>query len=247
MISSRTCPRCGFHHGEPFSECPRCGVVLFKYARRDVDHRPLSERDAESPHSRLGLPVVLFHPPNMSRFGWLARVALIGLLGIWGLRLIAAHPGDNLAGESFLHLVNLPFHEAGHIVFAPLGNLMGALGGTLMQLLVPLACGGALLWRRGDPFGAAVCLWWLGENFLDIAPYINDARSGSLPLLGGVTGREAAYGYHDWEFILNELGLLELDHSLAVAAHMLGALLMVLGILWALLLLYQNSLAEEPV
>jgi hypothetical protein len=243
MISSRKCPRCGFHHGEPFSECPRCGIVLYKYARRNVDPEFLARRNTVARGSSLWL--LFFHPPQMSRAGWLARALLIGLLGVWGLMLAAGAPGDNLAGDSVLHLVNLPFHEAGHLVFAPLGRLAGAMGGTLMQLLVPLLCGAALLWQRSDSFGAAVCLWWLGENFLDIAPYINDARSGTLPLLGGVTGREAPYGYHDWEFILNELGLLKLDHSLALASHLFGAGLMGLGVAWGLFLLYRHSHHEE--
>jgi len=50
---------------------------------------------------------------------------------------------------------------------------------------------------------------------MDIAPYINDARNQKLLLLGGLTGKEADYGYHDWEFILNEIGLLRFDHFLA--------------------------------
>lgn len=33
--------------------------------------------------------------------------------------------------DSFMHLVNLPFHEAGHIIFSPLGRLqMPLLGGS---------------------------------------------------------------------------------------------------------------------
>ena len=48
---------------------------------------------------------------------------------------------------------------------------MTALGGTLGQLLVPLICMLTLLLKARDPFGAAVCFWWFGENFLDIASY----------------------------------------------------------------------------
>jgi hypothetical protein len=42
--------------------------------------------------------------------------------------------------DSFWHLVNLPFHEAGHIIFRPFGRLMTSLGGSMMQVLVPLVC-----------------------------------------------------------------------------------------------------------
>jgi hypothetical protein len=68
---------------------------------------------------------------------------------------------------------------------------------------------------------------------MDIAPYINDARNQELMLLGGVTGKEADYGYHDWEFLLNEIGLLRFDHALAHVAHVLGIVLMLLSFVWA--------------
>ena len=45
--------------------------------------------------------------------------------------------------NSFLHLINLLFHEAGHIIFSPFGQFMTMLGGSLMQVLVPIVCAGA--------------------------------------------------------------------------------------------------------
>ena len=38
--------------------------------------------------------------------------------------------------------------------------------------------------KQGDRFGAAVCAWWAGQNLLDVAPYIADARALQLVLLG---------------------------------------------------------------
>ena len=75
---------------------------------------------------------------------------------------------------------------------------------------------------------------------MDIAPYINDARNQELMLLGGVTGKEADYGYHDWQFILNEAGLLRLDHTLAHMAHNFGILLMLITFTWAGVLIYRQ-------
>jgi len=37
----------------------------------------------------------------------------------------------------FMHLVNLPFHEAGHIIFKAFGRFIIFLGGCLGQLLMP--------------------------------------------------------------------------------------------------------------
>ena len=144
---------------------------------------------------------------------------------------------SNSVGNSFLHLVNLPFHEAGHIIFRPFGAFITSLGGTLGQLLMPTICMSVLLLRTRDPFGASVALWWVGENFLDIAPYINDARSGQLPLLGGNFGHSTPYGFHDWQYLLTESGLLQYDHNLAQAAFAMGTIIMLLSLLWSGLLL----------
>ena len=37
-------------------------------------------------------------------------------------------------------MVNLPFHEFGHILFRPLGRLMTSLGGSIAQVLMPVIC-----------------------------------------------------------------------------------------------------------
>ena len=142
-----------------------------------------------------------------------------------------------------MHLINLPFHEAGHVFFGPFGRLIASLGGTLGQLLMPCICLTVLLLKTRDPFGASVALWWLGQNFMDIAPYINDARSLTLPLLGGNTGDSAPYGFHDWQFILTQLRLLKLDHGLAAAAQGIGTLIMLTSSLWgaAVLILHYNK------
>ena len=147
---------------------------------------------------------------------------------------------SNAVGKSFLHGVNLPFHEAGHLIFRPFGELITSLGGTLGQLLMPLICMGVLLLKTRDPFGASVAFWWFGENFLDIAPYISDARAGQLPLLGGNFGYSAPYGFHDWQYLLTESGLLHYDHILAKATFLMGALIMLLSLLWGGFLLFKR-------
>jgi hypothetical protein len=160
--------------------------------------------------------------------GKLGRFVVVIAVAIWTVSLVTT-PMDDIM-ESFLHMINLPFHEAGHIIFSPLGRFMTILGGSLMQLLVPLVCAVALYVQQGDQFGAALCVWWMGENFLDLAPYINDARALNLMLLGGPAN---AVEGHDWEAILTTLGWLHLDHRLAAGAHMIGAFTMAAALLWA--------------
>jgi hypothetical protein len=154
----------------------------------------------------------------------LARAALLALLAFWTWRF-AAHPLDQaVVGESFLHLVNLVFHEAGHVVFAPFGAFMTALGGSLLQVIVPVVCAIALV-KNEDRFGALVAGWWAGQSLVDLGPYIADARTLQLVLLGGATGAEVEG--HDWEAILSTLGWLHLDRRLGMAAHLVGSMAMV--------------------
>ena len=124
---------------------------------------------------------------------------------------------EDTIGASFLHLISLPFHEAGHIIFSPFGDLMTSLGGSLAQVLVPIICGIAFLTTSPSPFGAAVMGWWAGQNLMDVAVYINDARSLSLTLLGGHTGAEVEG--HDWEHILTLTNMLWRDHQIAWTVH----------------------------
>ena len=178
--------------------------------------------------------------PDTALAFW-GRLLIWLVLLVWGGRLIWAGVDGGAAMDSLLHLVNLPFHEAGHVLFRPFGAFLATLGGSLGQLLVPILCGGVLLLKTRDPFGAAVAGWWCGENLLDLAPYIADARAGELPLLGGNFGQSAPYGFHDWEYLLTETGLLRYDRSFGALAHGSGALLMLLALLWGGILLYRQQ------
>ena len=109
---------------------------------------------------------------------------------------------------------------------------MTSLGGSLAQVLMPLICLAVFLIKTRDAFAASFCLWWTGENFMDLAPYIDDARRLTLPLVGGNTGRTSPYGFHDWEFILNESGLIRYDHTLAKASFTIGCILMLCAFIW---------------
>jgi hypothetical protein len=76
-------------------------------------------------------------------------------------------PGSQ-AAQGFFHNINLPFHEAGHLLFRPFGAFMHSLGGSLGQLMMPLVCLVVFLLKTHDAFGAAVCLWWFGERWIQV-------------------------------------------------------------------------------
>jgi hypothetical protein len=147
---------------------------------------------------------------------------------IWTISLLRT-PLPELAG-SFMHLVNLPFHEAGHILLMPFGDFMMSLGGSLLQVLLPIVCAWVFLFRQDDPFAASICVWWTGESLLDLSPYIDDARSLQLMLIGGPASEVEG---HDWEAILMALGWLHLDHFIARLSWGVGAALMIGALIWA--------------
>ena len=175
--------------------------------------------------------------PGVNPFYLAGRVVILIGLAVWGWTFVTSSIESNYVGHSFMHNINLPFHEAGHLIFSPFGRFIQVLGGTLGQFLIPAICLTAFLVQYRDPFAATVCLWWVGQNFLDIAPYINDARALDLVLLGGVTGKEVE-GYHDWENILGMLGLLQYDHTIATLSYRFGTFLMILALGWGAYLLH---------
>jgi hypothetical protein len=174
--------------------------------------------------------------PSRSASSWLA-VSLAALLAFWTTRLIAAP----LRG-CFLDLVNLAFHEAGHIFLTPFGSTLHYLGGTLGQIAIPtLLAGYFLLVAPTRPLGAAVCCWWIGENFVNISVYMADARDLALPLVGG--------GDHDWNELFYRFGLLGQDSVRIISSGTrgLGGLLMLLGLAWAMLFALPGRFREALV
>jgi len=226
------CPKCRFALPDAQPECGRCGLIYAKYRPPHIAPT-LSITEHSVDDGSTWRQHFLSVPPIFHPFTFAARVILLFFLIIWGWRFITSAIESGYAMASFLHLVNLAFHEAGHVFFGFFGRFVMSLGGTLGQILMPTICLLVLFIKTRDAFGAAVALWWVGQNFMDIAPYVNDARARQLMLLGGVTGRDAAYGYHDWEFILSETGLLRYDHILAYSANGLGIILMLAALLWA--------------
>jgi hypothetical protein len=118
--------------------------------------------------------------------------------------------------------VNLIFHEAGHTIlfFAP--EVVTVLGGSVMQVLVPLSCALVFLLKR-EWFSASIVFMWMGYSIVNVSIYAGDAFARALPLLGGDGV------VHDWAYLSAELGLGIHVLTLAKALRWIGIMTMILG------------------
>lgn len=230
------CPKCGADLSATAAECPSCGIIIAKYREREEPVPDHVQGDArgwgstpDANTERGDLAARLRSVESTSMAAAIGRGLFLLVLAVLTTTLVGVVNAERVNG-SFLHLPNLVFHEAGHILFRPFGRFMTVLGGSLTQVLVPLVCAGTFLWQTRDPFGAAVAVWWAGENLIDVAPYINDARDLKLVLLGGKTGAEVEG--HDWEYLLNAMGVAHKDHTIAGVVQAIGTLTLIGGLVW---------------
>jgi hypothetical protein len=140
------------------------------------------------------------------------RLLAVPLIALYGMARLS-----NAAHWDLLDDLNLAVHEAGHLLFQPLGDHPMVLGGSLFQLIVPLAFVAYFLARR-QRFSAAVVLAWGAASLLNVGHYIGDARAQELPLLGGDDS------IHDWWYLLTEWDLLARDRDIAGAVRAVSVL-----------------------
>ena len=125
-----------------------------------------------------------------------STVIVIAICFFWNLRDFRWGFFDN---------VDLIIHEAGHPIFSIFGRFIGMAGGTILQTGMPLAAIIYFLFTKRQ-LSAAIVMFWLGQSILNVSVYAADAIEMKLPLVGG--------NIHDWNYMLNEIGLLSFDHSL---------------------------------
>jgi hypothetical protein len=141
------------------------------------------------------------------------------------------YAASNHSGFLFLDNANLMIHEAGHPLFGILGggaetgfgHTLMVLGGTLLELIVPLACAAYFFFRR-ESTGTAFCAFWFFENFLYIGTYMADARTSALLLVGS--------GDSDWEVLFTQWNLMLHDTQIGHATRTLGWIGMLGSVSW---------------
>ena len=156
-----------------------------------------------------------------TRLGPRGRLVVTLGLAVYGFLLLR-----DAGRYGFLDNIDLAIHEAGHLVFSVFGEFMMFAGGTLLQLLVPIAFLVYFL-RRSDGHAASIMLWWVGQNCWNISVYVKDTSVQALPLVGG--------GEHDWVYLLDRLGWYARDQEVGNAFYSVGVVLYVVAVIWGVL------------
>ena len=235
------CPKCNYKRQPTDTtdkgRCPSCGLIFSKWLKQKVTPPPqINITDDDLQHDSMYKRLVdrlFFVEPDIEPMYFYGRMILLSGFTIWGWYFISLDASTDpfAINNSFMHSINLVFHEAGHVLFRPFGWFMTILGGSLFQLLMPLIIMLSFIIVNRDNFGAAISLWWLGQSFLDLAPYIGDALDQRMVLLGGHTGADAP-GNHDWNNILIEFNRLEKCHDYANIAEFCGTVLIITALVW---------------
>lgn len=213
------CPYCGAANALDSEFCGACykKLHIHKEARTEAKAQRILEA-ASKPAPAEAAPARLW-----------GRLALIAGLFLFYLQWLRKEQYFSL-----LDYVNLAFHEAGHVFLGFFGRFIMMSGGTIFQLLIPAVCLFHLR-RRGSNLGWQLCLFWIGQNLLNISIYAGDAIKQSLPLVGG--------GEHDWTYLLTELGLIAHTDGTARFVFLLGSAV----IFWSFWLIGRDAVKREPV
>ena len=130
--------------------------------------------------------------------------ALAGSLVFYAAFMLYA--AANTTGFLFLDHANLMIHEVGHMFFAWGGETLHILGGTILQVVVPVVCA-LIFFRTGETAAIAFAVFCGFENLLYIAAYMGDARRSAMPLVGADES--------DWTILVTKWGVLQLDTAIA--------------------------------
>lgn len=137
----------------------------------------------------------------------------------------------------FLDYANLMFHEAGHFIFMFFGEFIAFLGGTLLQISIPI---GVFIYFfiNQQYFSSLVVLFWIGDNLINIGNYMKDAIPMSLPLV-------IAGSTHDWNWLFSQLHLLSFSPIIGTFVCTFGYIFIVISLIMILITILRDFVSKD--
>lgn len=110
--------------------------------------------------------------------------------------------------------MNLVIHEAGHIVFMIFGKFIEMLGGSLLQIIVPISF--VVYFLLKEEYPGFFSIFWLDDCVINVATYMADARVCQLPLI-------AEGLIYDWNWLFTEMNMLSKAETIGSIFFYYGA------------------------
>ena len=117
--------------------------------------------------------------------------------------------------------IDLFIHETGHLVFSIFGRFIYFLGGSLFQIIIPVAT--VLVFARSSLRLIPFTLYWAGQSIVNVSIYIGDAPYQRLHLV-------SRHAIHDWQWLLNNIGTMEYAENIALIVNIIGLTTCCIGI-----------------
>ncbi len=160
----------------------------------------------------------------------IVRLALYGILIVYLCFLTCTLATDYQKNETrsrssfiiwIIDTIDLFIHETGHLVFSLFGRFIYFLGGSLFQIIIPVAT--VIVFAHSTLRSLPFTLYWTGQSVVNVSIYIGDAPYLKLHLIS-----KAAI--HDWQWLLNHAGAIEYAEDIAMIVNITGLSTCCIGI-----------------
>jgi hypothetical protein len=171
---------------------------------------------------------------------WYIPLMLLGIYAFFGVLRYDPNTQPSIAimpAQSF----DFWMHELAHIATAMLPALITAASGSLSELLL----GSVLIFgafKTRCYFAAMFCCLWMMLACQSVGIYMADARAQRLDLVslgGALSGGDTVI--HDWNYIFGKLNLLRLDRFIGGSVRVVGVLIGLFGLGFALWLMIRMA------
>ncbi len=127
----------------------------------------------------------------------------------------------------FIDNVDLIIHQAGHLIFLLFEELVTVIGGSFVQIAIPVALVAFFIFRK-NYYLTSLLVMWLGYNLVNVSVYMADATTMLLPLPGWKPFPS------DWNYIFGALNIMAWSKQVAFLVNIVGIIVIIIGAIFAI-------------